>query len=128
GPVRLVVPLLLLVVMGAALVMVVEGPRRLSGPESVRGPHVLRVRAGAVRELEIEAGPRRLRAARSGSGWVLDGSPATAAAADALDTLVSTLAGLRAVDAFRPGDRQGLRPRAPPALITLPAPPGAPRP
>src|SRR5262249_17405568 len=57
--------------------------------------------------------------ARSGSGWVLDGSPATAAAADALDTLVSTLAGLRAVDAFRPGDRQALGLQPPAAIITL---------
>src|SRR5262249_8546199 len=98
--------------------MVVEGPRRLSGPESVRGPHVLRVRASAVREVEIEAGPRRLRAARSGSGWVLDGSPATAAAAGALQTLVSTLARLRALDAFRPPAPHAPRPPAPPPLLT----------
>ena len=103
----------------AALVMVVEAPRRLSGPESVRGPRVLRVRAGAVRGLEIEAGPRRLSAVRSAGGWLLDGRPATAAAADALDTLVVTLASLRAVDAFRPADRQALGLEPPAAIITL---------
>ncbi len=112
-------PLLLLVAVAAALVIVVEGPRRVSGPDSVRGPHVLRVRPGAVRKLEIEAGPRHLSAVRSASGWLLDGHPATAAAADALETLVVTLASLRAVDAFRPADRQALGLEPPAAIITL---------
>ena len=41
-------------------------------------------------------------------GWVLDGRPATAPAAEALDALAETLASVRALDAFRPGDRQAL--------------------
>src|SRR5262249_61149976 len=76
GSLRRFLPLLLLVVIAAVLVRVVEGPRRLSGPESVRGPHVLRLRPGAVGGLEIEAGPRRLSAVRSGAGWVLARRPA----------------------------------------------------
>ena len=56
---------------------------------------------------------------RSGNGWLLDGRPATATAADALDTLVETLAGLRALDAFRPGDREALGLDPPQATITV---------
>jgi hypothetical protein len=80
---------------------------------------VLRLRPGAVGGLEIEAGPRRLSAVRSGGGWLLDGRPATTTAADALDTLVETLAGLRALDAFRPGNRAALGLDPPQAIITV---------
>ena len=99
---------MLLVALAAGLVLVIEGPRRLSGPESVHGPRILRLRPAAVRAIEVDAGTRRLSATRSPEGWVLDGRPATAAAAEALDALAETLASVRAVDAFRPGDRQSL--------------------
>ena len=86
---------MLLVALATGLVLVIEGPRRISGPESVHGPRILRLRPAAVRAIEIEAGTRHLSATRSPEGWVLDGQAATATAAEALD-------------AFRPGDRQSL--------------------
>jgi len=89
-------------------VLVIEGPRPISGPESVHGPRVLHLRPAAVRTIEVEAGTRRLSATRSPEGWILDGQPATAAAAEALDALAQNLASVRALDAFRPGDRQAL--------------------
>ena len=88
--------------------LVIEGPRPISGPESVHGPRVLHLRPAAVRTIEVEAGTRRLSATRSPEGWILDGRPATAAAAEALDALAQNLASVRALDAFRPGDRQAL--------------------
>ena len=101
-------PLVLLVALATALVFVIEGPRRISGPESVHGPRVLHLRPAAVRAIEVDAGTRRLSATRSPEGWVLDGRPATAPAAEALDALTETLASVRALDAFRPSDRQAL--------------------
>ena len=88
--------------------LVIEGPRPISGPESVHGPRVLHLRPAAVRTIEVGAGTRRLSATRSPEGWILDGRPATAAAAEALDALAQNLASVRALDAFRPGDRQAL--------------------
>jgi len=85
----------LLVALATGLVLVIEGPRRISGPESVHGPRALHLRPAAVRAIEVEAGTRQLSATRSPEGWLLDGRPATATAAEALD-------------AFRPGDRQAL--------------------
>ena len=86
---------MLLVALATGLVLVIEGPRRISGPESVHGPRALHLRPAAVRAIEVEAGTRQLSATRSPEGWLLDGRPATATAAEALD-------------AFRPGDRQAL--------------------
>jgi hypothetical protein len=97
-----------LVAIATVLVLVIEGPRRLSGPESVHGPRLLRLRPSAVRAIEVEAGASRLSATRSPDGWVLDGRSATATAAEALDALAEALANARALDAFRPGDRQAL--------------------
>jgi len=98
----------LLVALATGLVLVIEGPRRISGPESVHGPRALHLRPAAVRAIEVEAGTRQLSATRSPEGWLLDGRPATATAAEALDALAETLANVRALDAFRPGDRQAL--------------------
>jgi hypothetical protein len=117
--VRRTVVLLLLVLAVAGLVLVVEPPPRLSGPESVRGPRVLRVRAGAVREVTLRGATRELVAARTPDGWRLDGRPATAGQGEALDALVETLVGLRAVDAFRPGDRAAVGLDPPAATITV---------
>ena len=99
---------MLLVAIAAGLVLVIEGPRRLSGPESVHGPRILHLRPAAVRAIEVEGDAGRLSATRTRQGWVLDGRPATAPAAEALDALAETLASARALDAFRPGDRQAL--------------------
>lgn len=99
--------------------LLVEGPAQRSGPESVRGPRVLRLRAPSVRGFEVDAGARRLVAVRTPGGWRLDGRPAAAGAAEALDAFVDTLARLRAVDAFRPRDRAALGLAAPAATITI---------
>jgi hypothetical protein len=103
----------------AALLRVVEAPPRRSGPESVRGPRVLRITAGDVREIELHGGTRHLVAVRTPAGWRLDDRPATPAQAEALDALVATLAGLRAVDAFRTGDRAALGLEPPVATLAV---------
>lgn len=101
------------------LVLLVEGPPRRSGPESVRGPRLLRLHAASVRGFEVEAGARRLVAVRTPGGWRLDGRPASPGAAEALDAFVDALARLRAVDAFRPRDRGALGLAPPAATITI---------
>jgi hypothetical protein len=111
--------LLLLVLAAGALLLVVHPPPRRSGPESVRGPRVLRVRPASVRAVEVRAGKRRLVAARTSQGWQLDGKPAAPGAAEALDALVATLGQLRAVDAFRPRDRGPLGLDPPAGTITV---------
>jgi uncharacterized protein DUF4340 len=91
-----------LVLVGVVLWLAIEPPRRLSGPELARrGPRVLRTSAAGVRRVEAALGGRGFVAERTRDGWRLDGTPATPAAADALDALATHLAGLRAVDAFR---------------------------
>jgi hypothetical protein len=102
----------------AALVLVVQAPRRPTGLESVRGPRVLRVRPDRVRRVELSGG-RSLSAVRTAAGWELDGRPADAAAVEALDALVETLANLRALDAFRPGDRKALGLDPPAATLAV---------
>jgi len=117
--VRRTLLLLLLVLAAAALVVTVEPPRRLSGPESVRGPRVLRAHARAVREITLRGATRELVAARSPSGWELDGRPATAGQAEALDALVHALVTLRGIDAFRPRDRVAIGLDPPAATIVV---------
>jgi len=103
----------------AALVLTVEPPTRPTGPQSVRGPRVLRVQPHRVRRLELAGGTRRLVAVRAAGGWTLDGQPADAGMAEALDALVQTLATLRALDAFRPGDRAALGLNPPAATLAV---------
>ncbi len=75
------------------------------GPRSARAAGAVR----RVRRIELAGGTSRLKAVRTPAGWELDGAPATPeAAVEALDALVVTLAELRALDAFRPGDRTAL--------------------
>lgn len=97
--------LLLVAFAGVALALVatIEPPRRRTGRELARGPLALRVAPGHVRRIELEAGSRRVVAERTGDGWQVGGVAATPSMRDALDALVDELAGLRAVDAFRPG-------------------------
>lgn len=111
--------LLLLVLAAAILVLVVEAPRRRSGPESVSGPRVLRVRAAAVREIVLQGATRQLVAVRTAAGWRLDDQPATPGQAEALEALVETLVGLRALDAFRTGDRAALGLDPPAATVVV---------
>jgi hypothetical protein len=110
---------MLVVLSAAALLFVVEAPRRETGLESVRGPRVLRVRPDRVRRVELVGGARRLTAVRTTSGWEVDGRPADEATVEALDALVTTLAGLRALDAFRPGDRTALGLDPPAATLAV---------
>jgi hypothetical protein len=111
--------LLLLVLAAGVLVLIVEAPPRPSGPASARGPRVLRLRPASVKRLEIRTRTRELAAVHTPSGWQLDGAPASAGVSDALDGLVEALAELRAVDAFRPGDRTALGIDTPDVTITL---------
>ncbi|MFN8544338.1 MAG: DUF4340 domain-containing protein [Candidatus Binatia bacterium] len=95
-------PLLLLVAAGAVLLVLVRAPERLTGRAlAARGHRVLGVTAGAVRAVTVEVGPRRLVARRTAGGWDLDGQPARGTAAEAVADLVTALAELRALDAFR---------------------------
>lgn len=97
--------LLALVAIGAVLVAVIEAPPRRTGEEAaMRGPRVLRVAAHAVRRMAVDAGDRRFTAERDAGGWRLDGMQATPEAAAALRDLATTLARLRAVDAFTPDE------------------------
>jgi PPOX class probable FMN-dependent enzyme len=80
---------------------------------------VFRVPAAAVRAIELRGGTRRLTAVRDAGGWRLDDLPATSGQAEALSDLVDTLAGLRALDAFRPRDRAALGLEPPVATIEL---------
>ncbi|MCW5890119.1 MAG: DUF4340 domain-containing protein [bacterium] len=116
---RRMLVLLALVAIGAGLVAVIEAPPRRTGEQAMRGPRVLRVAAHAVQSVVVAEGDRTFSAERGGRGWRLDGMQATPAAASALDDLVTTLAKLRAVDAFTPGEPSdwGLDP--PRATITV---------
>jgi hypothetical protein len=107
-----------LVVVGVALVAVVRRPER-ARPPGERGHRVFSVASDAIRGLDLALDDRRLTARRAPEGWTIDGSPTTAATARALDDLVATLAGLRAVDVFRDrdGSAYGLDP--PRATITV---------
>jgi hypothetical protein len=93
-------------VLGAGLlVLLIEAPRRPTRQEAVRGPRVARIVPAAVTRLAVAIGDRRVAAVRNaGDAWTVAGRPATPPLADALNDLVDTLAGLRAVDRFRPSD------------------------
>ena len=113
-----------LVAVGVALVVLVKAPVRQTGHEAVRGSRLLRVARVAVRGIEVELEGRRFAAERAADGWRLDGRPASAGAADALNDLLELLVDLRAVDAFRAADPRvfGLdRPRATVELVTPPS-------
>jgi hypothetical protein len=99
---RRTLALLGLVLLGLALVAVIEPPRRLTGLERSRGPRPFRASARAIRRIDLEGGGRRLAAERTRAGWRVEGTTASPPLRDALDALADELAGLRAVDAFRP--------------------------
>jgi len=109
-----------LVVLGIVLVAVVRRPER-PRPPGERGHRVFPVAADEVLGLDLALDERLLAARRAPGGWTIDGKPTTAATARALDDLVATLAGLRAVDVFRDrdGSAYGLDPpRATIAVVT----------
>lgn len=121
---RRTVALAALVAVGALLVVLVEPPARRSGPDSVRGPRVFRTSVAGVRRLEVTVGGRRLVAERTHDGWRVDGVPAPSERRDALHDLVTLLAGLRAIDAFRASSFAAFGLDPPSATIVLVTPRG----
>jgi hypothetical protein len=90
-----------LVAVGLALVLAIEAPRRRTGEELARGPRIFRTSPHGIRRIEAALGERRFVAERTHDGWKLDAFPAAARAQEALDSLATELATLRAIDAFR---------------------------
>ena len=104
-----------LVALGAALVVLVRAPVRPRGQLAVRGHRVFGVGPHAVRGIDVVLEARRFGARRTAEGWEIDGRRASLGTAAALDDLLESLVGLRAVDSFRSRDAAsyGLeRPRA----------------
>jgi hypothetical protein len=83
---------------------VVRAPERKTGLYAVRGSRVVRVPRHAVRRLQVTLGDRRFSAEHTAAGWQIDGRPASAGTAAALEDLTVALSGLRAVDTFRSRD------------------------
>jgi hypothetical protein len=109
----------LLVAVGAALLVAVRAPERTPAPSALRGHRVFRLSPGGVGAVEVEAAGRRFRARRVPTGWLLDDGPADQRTAAALDDLLDTLVGLRAVDVFRPRDTASYGLDRPEATITV---------
>ena len=110
-----------LVALGATLVVLVRAPVRPRGQLAVRGHRVLGVGRHAVRGIDVALEARRFGARRTAEGWEIDGRRASPGTADALDDLLETVVGLRAVDSFRSRDTAsyGLeRPRATIEVVT----------
>jgi hypothetical protein len=119
--VRRTLVLAVFVALGAALVAIVEPPRRLTGLERARGPRVFRGPLRTVERLEIDVGGRHLTADRTpDGGWRIEGAPVSPMLGDGLDSLAQELVGLRAVDAFRTSNLAalGLDPPAGTILMT----------
>lgn len=121
---RRVLALAALVAAAAVLVTWVEAPRRRTGREMITGPSVLRLVARDVHAITATVGDRRFAAVRDGAGWRVDGVPAQPALAEAVDDLVETLAGLRAVQAFRSDDVRQFGLDAPGGSIVVEGPHG----
>ena len=121
---RLAVLAVLVAAAGVALLLV-PAPRRLAGPERVRGPAVLRVQEAQVRAVVVRLGSRTVAASRTPAGWVANGRSAPLPLAEALDALVAMLARLRAVHAFRAPDLAPFGLDAPRATVTVEGPRGA---
>jgi hypothetical protein len=118
--VRRTLVLVAFVAIAAALVAVVEPPRRLAGRERARGPRVFRGSPRAVERLEIDVGGRHLAAERGPDGaWRIENAPVSAMLADGLDSLAHELVTLRAVDAFRTASLAALGLDPPAGTIVL---------
>ena len=111
---------MLVVLAAAALLFVVEAPRRQTGLESVRGPRVLRVRPERVRRVELVGGARPADRGTHDVG-LGGGRPRrrTSRPSRPSTRWWTTLAGLRALDAFRPGDRTALGLDPPAATLAV---------
>jgi len=117
--VRRTVVLAGLVVLGATLVVLVRAPVRPRGQFAVRGHRVFGVGRGAVRAIEVALEGRRFSARRTAEGWEIDGRRASPGTAAALDDLLETVVGLRAVDSFRSRDRASYGLERPHATIEV---------
>ena len=104
---------------GVALVAITTPPPRRTGRELVHGPRPFQIAAQQVQRIEVDAATRRVVAERAGAGWRVDATLASPALHEALDALVGELAGLRAVDAFRPTDPAALGLDPPAATIVI---------
>jgi hypothetical protein len=93
--------LALLVAIGGVALWIVEAPHRPTSRELVRGSRLVKAQPSAIREVSAVLGERRFSATRADDGWRIDGAPASAGVADALNDVVQTLVDLRAIDAFR---------------------------
>jgi hypothetical protein len=116
--VRRTAALLGLVLLGAVLVVLVRPPER-PPPPGERGHRIFRVRADAVRGVDVTVGERSFSARRTEDGWTIDGKPANPHTDEALDDLVTMLATLRAVDVFRHDDPSHFGLEQPSGTITL---------
>ena len=106
--------------LGVALLAVVRRPVRPTGSAAVRGHRVFDAgRVRALREIAVTLGARTFVAHPREGGWEIDGRPADAPTADALNDLRDVLADLRAVDVFRPGAGAGFGLDPPRATITV---------
>jgi hypothetical protein len=102
--VRRTLALAVLVAVGVLLVLAVRPPPVPSGPQAVRGRRVLGLHRPHVRSVSVTLRGRRVSAERVGKGWAVGDRSVGGPAVEALDDLVETLVGLRAVDAFLPRD------------------------
>jgi hypothetical protein len=116
---RRTVVLTVFAVAGLVLVTLTTPPPPKTGAESVRGARAFLVSADAVTRVEVDVGTRRVVADRVAGGWKVDAAPARPQLGDALDALVQELAGLRAVDAFRPSNPDALGLAPPAGSITV---------
>ena len=116
---RRTVVLLVLVTLAAVLVVVVRPPERPTGAQAVHGRHVFGEEGAPVEEVSATWGDARFAARRRDAGWEIDGHPASAATATAIDDLVEALVGLRALDTFRPHDEATFGLDTPRGVIAL---------
>lgn len=108
-----------LVAVAALLLVRTPVPVRRSGFYALHGHRVFRAGRQAVTGIDVEYEGRRFAARRAADGWRIDGAPASAGTADALDGLLDTLLSLRAVDVFRSREAHTFGLDAPRGHITL---------
>ena len=97
----------------------IRAPERRAGLYAVRGHRVFGIRRHAVLGADVRLGERRFAARRTEDGWEIDGQPASPGTTEALDDLLDTLLGLRAVDVFRSQEVSSFGLEQPRATIEL---------
>lgn len=102
-----------------ALAVLVRGPERRIGLYAVRGHRVFSMSRHAVLGADVRLGDRHFMARRTEHGWEIDGRAASPGTADALEDLLDTLIGLRAVDVFRSPEMSSFGLEQPRATIEL---------